>query len=151
MCLGQDSQGMSLTKAEIVIFTAFSNYNRLQRSQSRQKIFIVGASIIKRARLLQSLVFFFLHFSAVCEFFRRNSFFESSKKIVLRFLSLRYNVDFRCSRLVQLTVWFQNVETGKSVFKKRKIQHELNIRQRNRIKANISKTGNESITRSNCF
>ena len=52
---------------------------------------------------------------------------------------------------IRNTVWFQNVEYGKPVFKKRKIQHELNIRQRNHVKATISKSGNESITRSNCF
>ena len=55
-------------------------------------------------------------------------------------------MSFNCN-----TVWFQNVEQGEPVLKKRRVHHKLNIRQRNHIEATISKSGNESITRSNCF
>ena len=82
----------------------------------------------------------------------RREYFDTLKSFLL-FLSLRYGADLGWSRLAipcpgvqtrgrsnyeprQLastrrtnttyTVWFQNVEYGKPVFKKRKIQHELN-------------------------
>ena len=45
-----------------------------------------------------------LHFSALCDIFRKRKIFENfkffSKKNILRFLSLRYSADFRRSRLV---------------------------------------------------
>ena len=48
-----------------------------------------------------------LHFSALCDIFRKRKSFENfkffSKKNVLRFLSLIYGADFRLSRLVFLT------------------------------------------------
>ena len=55
-----------------------------------------------------------LHFSALCDFFWKNFFFQKfmffSKKIFLRFLSLRYGADFGRSRLVF------KLNNGNSVF-----------------------------------
>ena len=52
-----------------------------------------------------------LHFSALCDIFRKKNFFESfkffSKKNVLRFLSLRYSANFRRSRLVPFPLTFK--------------------------------------------
>ena len=48
-----------------------------------------------------------LHFSALCDIFRKNFFSKISSffpKNVLRFLSLRYSADLRRSRLVLINV-----------------------------------------------
>ena len=59
-----------------------------------------------------------LHFSALCDFFLQEFFFQKlqvfSKKSVLRFLSLRYGADFRRSRLVFSSDY--NPHTDRSTF-----------------------------------
>ena len=58
-----------------------------------------------------------LHFSALCDIFRKKIFVEKFQvffqKNVLRFLSLKYSADLRRSRLVGLkTAFYQQLKTA---------------------------------------
>ena len=53
-----------------------------------------------------------VHFSALCDIFRKINNFKFFKKNVLRFLSLRYSADFRRSRLVHCLALWQYYERG---------------------------------------
>ena len=59
-----------------------------------------------------------LHFSALCDFFWKKNFFQKFqfffKKSVLRFLSLRYDADFRRSRLVLNWMKYPRIRHEKS-------------------------------------
>ena len=61
-----------------------------------------------RMRVYKSKRVPLLHFSALCDIFRKKNFFSKIssffQKKVLRFMSLRYNADLRRSRLVRLPV-----------------------------------------------
>ena len=62
-----------------------------------------------RMRVYKSKRVPLLHFSALCDIFRKKIFFRKLQvffqKNVLRFLSLRYSADLRRSRLVLISNW----------------------------------------------